>query len=69
MLSTLLWIVGGYYAFVYFIGVVLLWVGSPMYAKYPWAYYKLLLVPFVGLYMFGSMWLEDLRDYSASCDS
>lgn len=62
-MEVLLWLGGSYYVLSLLCTLVLLWIGARMYVSYPWVYYKLVLLPFVGFWLFLVLWVEDVRDY------
>lgn len=62
-MCTFLWVLGSYYLLSLFCTALLLWVGASMYVSYPWVYYKLVLFPFVGFWLFLLLWVEDLKIY------
>lgn len=72
MLSLFCWALG-YYVLAVLLGGLLFWVGSPMYTGpdrvhadgYPWPYFKVLLLPIVGLVLFIMLWVGDLQDWTA----
>lgn len=58
-----LWLLFWYYVPSVLVFLFILWLSRSVYLKVPFVYFRAVLLPFVGFWVFVLLWLDDLRAY------